>query len=113
MTEREGITMLLGHPRITNAFPRPRYTFWLRDPATGEFTKPNAFGLVYSYEAGSTTPKPLYQDKELTVVMIHPITLDRQGSAEFFPGDSPYCLHVQDAEGNTTEIRDNLERRRY
>lgn len=55
--------------------------FTYRHPDTD---KPLAFGKVYTYETGTTTPKTTYGDMAKTITNTNPVILDATGSADIF-----------------------------
>ena len=73
--------------------PLPRACFF---DANGN---PLASGLVYTYVAGTTTPKTTWQDAGETTLNTNPIVLDANGSCLLY-GSGSYTLTVTDALGN-------------
>lgn len=69
-------------------------------------TRPLAGGKLYTYAAGTSTPKATYQDAAGTIANTNPITLDATGSAPIFWSGS-YKVVLQDAAGNTVYTFDN------
>lgn len=63
-------------------------------------------GKLYTYAAGTSTPKPTYQDAAGTTPNTNPITLDSTGSALIF-WDGSYKIALMDALGNTVYTVDN------
>lgn len=68
---------------------------------------PLAGGLVYTYAAGTTTPKATYTDESATVSMPNPIVLDSAGRATWWIIGA-YKYVVKDALGNTIATTDNV-----
>jgi hypothetical protein len=69
-------------------------------------SKPLAGGKIYTYAAGSSTPKVTYQDAAGSVPNTNPIVLDSTGSALIFWSGS-YKVVVLDAMGNTVSTVDD------
>ena len=65
-------------------------------------------GQVYTYAAGTTTPKAIYADKALTSAYSQPLILDSDGRAIAY-GSGLYKFVVKDAAGNTVFTADNVE----
>lgn len=63
-------------------------------------------GKLYTYAAGTSTPKATYQDAAGTTPNTNPITLDSAGSALIF-WDGAYKIVLKDAAGNTVYSVDN------
>ena len=62
---------------------------------------PLAFGLVYTYQAGTTTPAPTYVDSTLATANSNPIVLNFRGECEIWiPVNTAYKFNVTDANGN-------------
>lgn len=72
--------------------------------ASGE---PLGSGKVYVYSAGTTAPKTVYQDWELTTPHKHPITLDAAGRAEVYT-DARVKLSFFDADDNSLYSVDHV-----
>jgi hypothetical protein len=70
---------------------------------------PLAFGLVYTYQAGTTTPLATYTDQGGGTANANPLTLDAQGEADvwFIAGDS-YKVSVHDANDAPLWTVDNI-----
>ncbi|MFZ3193898.1 MAG: hypothetical protein WA154_11925, partial [Moraxellaceae bacterium] len=58
--------------------------------------RPLVGGKVYSYEVGTTTPKPTYSDPNATVPNANPVILDDAGSADVYLVGR-YTIAVHDA----------------
>ncbi len=68
---------------------------------------PLANGLIYTYAAGTTTPKATYTDYTEGVQAANPIVLDPQGRASLWISGS-YKYIVKDALGNLIRTVDNV-----
>jgi hypothetical protein len=70
---------------------------------------PVAGGLLYTYEAGTTTPATTYSDVALTVAHANPVVLDSAGRATVFltPGNS-YKFLLKTAAASTVWTADNI-----
>ena len=77
----------------------------LRHPDTDE---PLTGGKVYSYAAGTTTPKALYTDAGLTTPAANPVVLTAYGQANVY-GSGKYKLVIKDTDDVTPLTLDNLE----
>jgi hypothetical protein len=75
-------------------FVRPR---WL--DANG--TAPLAGGLLYTWAAGTTTPKATYSDATGLVANTNPVVLDAAGYANVWLGEGDYKLELRTAAGVT------------
>ena len=62
----------------------------------------NAGGKVYTYYAGTTTPKPTWQDANQNVEHTNPVVLDAYGRAKVYAYGS-YKLIIKDADDVTIE----------
>jgi hypothetical protein len=69
-------------------------------------SKPLAGGKVYTYAAGTSTPKTTWQDAAGTTPNANPVVLDSTGSALIFWSGS-YKVVVVDSSGNTIYTVDN------
>lgn len=65
-------------------------------------------GQVYTYAAGTTTPKAIYADKALTSAYSQPLILDSDGRAIAY-GDGLYKFVIKDSASNTVFTVDNVE----
>lgn len=65
-------------------------------------------GQVYTYAAGTTTPKAIYADKALTSAYSQPLVLDSDGRAIAY-GDGLYKFVIKDNASNTVFTADNVE----
>ena len=59
--------------------------------------KPLAGGKVYTYEAGTTTPKSTYTTVAGDVPNLNPVILDQNGKAKIFLGDGAYRMRILDS----------------
>lgn len=72
---------------------------------TGE---PLAGGKVYTYAAGTTTPKDTYETQDKGTVADNPIILDSSGRAQIF-ADGAYKFVIDTADDETLYIWDDLQ----
>lgn len=77
----------------------------LRHPDTDE---PLTGGKVYSYAAGTATPKALYTDAAMSVAASNPVVLSAYGQANVY-ASGKYKLVVKDSDDVTLLTLDNLE----
>lgn len=72
--------------------------------------KPLAGGLVYTYEAGTTTPLATYMSADETVLNenTNPIVLDAAGCAPIWYLDQLYRIVVTDSAGNIIQQADDF-----
>lgn len=83
--------------------PRPRFREF---DANG---KPLAGGLLYTYQAGTTTPQATYVDQAGVTQNTNPVVLDSTGSADVWFGFGlSYKLVLTDSVGNTIYTKDNF-----
>lgn len=80
------------------------YVFWQELDNDGD---PLAGGKVYSYEAGTTTPKDTYTDSTGNVANANPIILDSAGRAAVWLGDGGYKFILKDSGDVTIRTVDN------
>lgn len=73
-----------------------------------ESGRPLASGKVYTYEAGTTTPKATYQDVNKVTPHANPVILDDQGQKLIY-ADGLYKFVIKDSDDNIIETRDNLQ----
>ena len=66
----------------------------------------NALGLVYTYSAGTTTPKTTYTDSAGGTANANPVVLDASGQAAIW-GTGSYKFVVKTAAGVTIDTQDN------
>jgi len=65
-------------------------------------------GSVYSYSAGTTTPKALYAEAALSTALDNPAELDTDGRLIAY-GSGVYKFVIKDEFGNTVFTADNVE----
>lgn len=65
-------------------------------------------GKIFTYAAGTLTPKTTYQDAALTIVNTNPALANAHGEALIF-GAGAYRIILKDAAGNTIYDVDNME----
>lgn len=68
---------------------------------------PLSGGLLYTYEAGTTTPKATYSDYAGTTPNANPIVLDSRGEAVVF-WDGSYKVVLKTSTGTTIYTQDNV-----
>lgn len=66
----------------------------------------NAYGKVYFYDAGTTTPKDTYTTAAGSVANANPVILDANGTASIW-GSGAYKVVVKDSADNTIDTEDN------
>lgn len=69
---------------------------------------PLASGLLYTYDAGTSTPKTTYVDSAGLTANTNPIVLDAAGRASIYLGEGGYKLVLKDSLGNTLWTRDAI-----
>lgn len=72
--------------------------------------KPLAGGKVYTYEAGTTTPKSTYTTHEGDVPNTNPVILDQNGKAKIFLGDGAYRIRIEDKDGALVDDINQISR---
>jgi hypothetical protein len=82
--------------------PQPKQTF------TDDAGKPLVGGQIYTYAAGTLTPKATYQDAALTIANTNPVIANARGEVIMY-GAGTYRLILKDKQGNTLWDRDNIE----
>lgn len=65
-------------------------------------------GQIYTYAAGTLTPKATYQDAGLTISNTNPALANARGEVVMF-GAGPYRIILKDAPGNVIYDVDNIE----
>ena len=65
-----------------------------------------AGGLVYFYEAGTTTPKDTYSDQALSVPNTNPVELNARGEADIYL-DGIYKIVLKTSDGTTIWTKDD------
>lgn len=69
---------------------------------------PLSGGLLYTYEEGTTTPKPTYTTAAGDVANTNPVVLDSEGYADVWLGDGGYKFVLKTAGGVTLWTVDNI-----
>jgi len=70
---------------------------------------PLSSGLIYTYSAGTTTPKDTYTTAAGSVANANPVTLDSAGMADIFLGTTgSYKFVVKTSAGATISTTDNI-----
>lgn len=82
------------------------YVFMQELDANG--TAPLAGGLVYSYAAGTVTPKATYTTYAGDVENANPVVLDSAGRAAIWLGTGGYKFIIKTSAGVTIDTRDNV-----
>lgn len=83
--------------------PAPVQKFWTNGGT------PLAYGLVYTYSAGSTTPTATYTDSTAATQNANPIVLNARGEANIWlTPNVAYKFVVTDANGNTVLTTDQI-----
>lgn len=72
--------------------------------------KPLAGGKVYTYEAGTTTPKSTYTTMAGDVPNSNPVILDQNGKAKIFLGDGAYRMRILDSNEALVDDIDQISR---
>lgn len=82
--------------------PSPVFTGWDNngDPLSG--------GLLYTYEAGTTTPLATYSEVTLTTPNANPVVLDSAGRAVVYLSATSYKFLLKNAAGSTIWTQDNV-----
>lgn len=65
-------------------------------------------GKIFTYEAGTLTPKATYQDQALTIANTNPVIANARGEVVMY-GSGTYRVILQDLFGNTIYDRDNID----
>lgn len=87
---------------MASLLPQPKQLF--QDNAWN----PLVGGQIFTYAAGTLTPKATYQDSALTVLNTNPVVVNARGEALMF-GDGAYRIIAKDSSGNTLYDVDNVE----
>lgn len=82
--------------------PQPKQTF------TDDAGKPLSGGQIYTYAAGSLTPKATYQDQALTIANTNPVIANARGEVVLY-GSGAYRVILKDKKGSVVWDRDNVE----
>lgn len=69
--------------------------------------KPLVGGKLYTYDAGTSTPRPTYADAAGTIANTNPVVLDARGEATVF-WQGAYKAVLKDASGNTVWTVDGV-----
>jgi hypothetical protein len=87
---------------MANIAPQPRFRAFDSngDPLSG--------GLLYTYEAGTTTPKETYTTEAGDVANTNPVVLDSDGYADVWLGDGGYKFVLKDSTDVTLWTVDDL-----
>ena len=72
--------------------------------------KPLAGGKVYTYDAGTTTPKSTYTTMAGDVPNLNPVILDQNGKAKIFLGDGAYRMRILDSNDALIDDIDQISR---
>ena len=90
---------------VPNAFPMPQPEFQGLD----QYGNPLAGGLLYSYQAGTTTPLATYTDSTAGTPNANPVVLDSAGRASvWISNSSAYKFVLKSAAGATIWTQDNV-----
>lgn len=87
------------------ASPLPNVRVYFAD----ENGAPLVGGKVYTYAAGSGTPKATYTTKAATVENTNPVVLDARGEADIWLGNGGYKIVVKNSADVLRWERDNIE----
>lgn len=79
----------------------------IRTKFTDDLGLPLIGGQVFTYDAGTSTPKDSYSDQLLTIPNTNPIILDDAGSCDLYLKGA-YRLRVLDVNGVLMDERDNV-----
>lgn len=69
---------------------------------------PLSGGFLYTYEAGTTTPKATYTTADGDIQNSNPVELDASGQANVWLGDGGYKFILKDADLNTIFTTDDI-----
>lgn len=69
---------------------------------------PLSGGFLYTYEAGTTTPKATYTTADGDIENDNPVELDASGQASVWLGDGGYKFKLTDSLGNIIFVVDNI-----
>jgi len=69
---------------------------------------PLSGGLLYTYEAGTTTPKKTYTDSSEVTENTNPIVLDANGVADIWLASGSYKFVLKDSDDVTVQTVDNI-----
>jgi len=74
---------------------------------TDSVGSPLALGKIYTYAAGTTTPKSVWQDNAQASAHANPVVLDSQGKKLVY-AEGNYRFVIKDSNDNTLYTHDNL-----
>lgn len=86
--------------------PMPKQAFYAVDNS-GRYV-PLVGGLVYTYQAGTTTPKATYTDSTGVTAQSNPVVLDSRGEASIWLGAGSYKIVLKDSSGSTIWTVDGI-----
>lgn len=69
---------------------------------------PLVYGFVYTYEAGTSTPKATYSDSDLVTPLANPVVLDGDGRATIYLSPGGYKFKVSDSDDVELYTIDNV-----
>lgn len=69
---------------------------------------PLSGGLIYTYSAGTTTPKATYTSADGLTANPNPVVLDSSGRADIWLGEGAYKLILKTSTGTTIDTIDNV-----
>lgn len=81
--------------------PEPKQQF------LNDIGEPLFGGKIFTYAAGTLTPKATYQDQALTIANTNPVIANARGEVVMY-GSGSYRIILQDLFGNTIYDRDNI-----
>lgn len=81
------------------------YVFWQSFDNSGD---PLAGGKIYTYEAGTSTPKVTYTDSGEGTANANPVILDANGRADIWLGDGSYKFVIYDSSDVLIDTVDNV-----
>jgi hypothetical protein len=94
------LSFALVHAQIPVIAPRQSYVDGAGSPCAG--------CSIYSYAAGTNTPKATFTDAGLNVQNSNPVSLDTAGTAQIWLGAGNYKLILKDTAGGTVWTQDNV-----
>lgn len=99
------LCLLLGLANAQTAVaPYPRFKGF--DPNTGAFL---AAGKLYTYSAGTSTPKATYNAQDGLIANTNPVQLDGSGEADVWLSSGAYKFVLRDAYDVTVWTVDNIQ----
>lgn len=87
---------------VGSLLPEPKQQF------LNDIGDPLFAGKVFTYEAGTLTPKATYQDQALTIANTNPVIANARGEVVMY-GSGTYRIILQDLFGNTIYDRDDVQ----